>query len=310
MKYSLLLIGIASALVANGGDLAKPALRTDPSPASSKGSVPAWFQGVWSRDWIDIKGKPRDESTLVRDVQTPILYGDVRIPADRPSFPHANSLADLTDQELSTLFQQNGFSGSTSLKGKIASWTFDIIYPPPNGGDIGRLEQVGPSTVYEYAPDNSWMESWWLLSDGDGKFLGVKVTTFASGVERTDRILTVAGDHFVFARNRSKDLPPAKSFSDLIAKTHANRATIIEYLDCELSYGLVRGGKIPWEIQLSTFPWKEGKRLEFANEIAISASTGKLEPRISVRPGEKWTFPVNTMKMDDLKKLFPTRTVR
>jgi hypothetical protein len=304
MKHCLLVMIVAFALAANGEDLAQPALPMNRPSDTLKGLVPSWFTGVWTREWIQVKGKPRDGSTMVRNVQTPILYGDVRIPASRPSFPHANSLGDLTDQELAALFRQNGFSGSTSVQGNISTWSHDIEYRPPSGDDIGRLEQAGPSTVRESGLDNSFVESWWSLSSGDGKYLGIKVTTSAAGIERADRILTVAGDHFVFARNRPKDLPPAKSFADLIAKTQANRATIIEYLDCELSYGLVRGGKIRWEIQLSTFPWKEGKHLEFVDQITLNASTGKLEPGKSVRFGEKWTFPVNTMKIDDLKKLF------
>lgn len=133
---------------------------------------------------------------------------------------------------------------------------------------------------------------------------GCKVTTFSAGNERADRILTVAGDHFVFARNRPKDLPPAKSFADLVTKNHTNRATLIEYLDCEFSYGLVRGGETPWEIQLSTLPWKAGTRLEFADQIAVNESTGKLSPRAEAHPGENWTVMVNTMKPHDLKAVF------
>jgi len=301
---SILFTIITSVLAVAGGDQMPATPQLNRASSASKSTVPFWFLGAWMRDWIKIKNDPPQGSTAVRDVQTPILYGDVRIPAARPMFRHAKSLEDLTNQELESLFQQDGFSGSTSFRGNTASWTHDISYGPVNGVDVGRLERISPSAVYESALDNSYQESWWSLSSGDGKYLGIKVATFSAGKERADRILTVAGDHFVFARNRPKDLPPAKSFADLVTKNHTNRATLIEYLDCEFSYGLVRGGKTPWEIQLSTLPWKEGTRLEFADQIEVNESTGKLSPRAEVRPGENWTVMVNTMKPHDLKAVF------
>jgi len=263
-------------------------------------SVPAWFLGVWKLEWIRKQGEPPADTRIVRDIQTPIVFGSVRIPRDRPSFPHATSLADLTDPELAGLLAQQGFSGSTSFEGLVSTWRRDIDYQPPGDPDIGRLERVSPSSVYEHALDDSFTEYWWSLSSGDGKFLGVKILRG----QRADRILSVAGDHFVFARNRAKDLPPADSLADLVAKTRPTRETLLEYLDCELSYGLVRGGRVPWEIRLSTLPWKEGRQLELASQIAIDPATGTLSPRGARPSGETWTYPVNTMTVEDLKILF------
>jgi hypothetical protein len=107
----------------------------------------------------------------------------------------------------------------------------------------------------------------------------------------------------VYARNRARDLPKADSLTALVAAQHATRAQIIEYLDCEFSYGTVRSGRIPWEIHYSTLPWREGKALDFAKDIVIDPG-GKPTPR-APGVGETWTVPVNTMVRDDLIALFP-----
>ena len=70
------------------------------------------------------------------------------------------------------------------------------------------------------------------------------------------------------------------------------------------SFGVVRGGRVPWEITLSTFPWREGKRLEFADQLVFDSATGKLKPN-QFALGEQWTVAVNTLNPDDLKALFP-----
>ena len=117
----------------------------------------------------------------------------------------------------------------------------------------------------------------------------------------------MAGDHFAYARNRPKDLPAAPSLAELIAKSQATRETVLGYLDCELSHGYVRGGRVPWEIANSTLPWREGSPLELADLIAID-SAGRLEARAA--PGETWTFALNTMHADDLRVLFPAKGAR
>ena len=280
-----------------------------PSPSgdgrSSEASVPSWFLGAWMREWIQEKGKSPDSSVLVRYVQTPIFYGDVRIPSNRAVSPNANSIDDLTDAELRSLLRQKGFTGAMSLKGGVATWTHDMDYQPPNSeDDVGKVEQVHPNLIREHGPDESYVESWWRLSSGDGRFLVVKITRNDGKSERVDRMLSLAGDHFVFARNRPKALPPAGSLEELVEKSHPTRTEIIQMVDCEFSFGVVRGGRIPWEVTLSTMPWKQGKRLEFTGQLVFDSITGKVKPK-QIAPGEEWTFAVNTLNQDELKTLFP-----
>ena len=119
---------------------------------------------------------------------------------------------------------------------------------------------------------------------------------------RLFRGLVVGGDRFVYARNRVTELPMADSLDALIASTHATRGQIIAYLDCELSVGRVRGGSVPWTIETSTLPWREGRHLDFIDEITTRDGESALAPRkVS---GEQWTVPINTLSRRELKALF------
>lgn len=266
--------------------------------------LPSWFLGAWTREWVRSAGVT-DNTVTVRFLQTPTMFGDVRIPSGRPRFPHAASLTDLSDQDLAALAEQRGFFGFTTIEGNIATWHHEIDYQPDDGGvDIGRLERVGTSSMYEHALDDSYLERWWSLTSGDGKYLVVRVSKRDHDVQRLDRVLLVTGDHFAYARNRPKDLPAGGSLKELIASSHATGEAVRDYLDCELSHGYVRGANIPWEIVNSTLPWREGRGLELPDRIVVDAAG-----RLSALPaaGETWTFPVNTMGAEDLRVLFPAR---
>ena len=267
-----------------------------PAPLPS-GQLPAWLPGVWSREWIERHGR-RTSPFTVRYLQTPSSFGDLRIPAGQPRLK-AESFAGLTDDDLRALAQQRGFIGHTTADNLIATWHHEIDFQPPDtSADIGRLERLSPGRMYEHALDSSYTEHWVSLTSGDGRFLAVRVERGG----RLDRILLVAGDHFVYARNRARDLPAAASLDSLIATTRATRAQIVEYLDCELSVGRIRGGTVPWEIQYSTLPWREGRHLDFVDRIGVSP-TGGLAPRAEA--GETWTVPTNTVDPGDLGVWFP-----
>jgi hypothetical protein len=248
------------------------------------------------REWYKTKDDPTPQEThVVRDLQTPTVFGSVRIPRSRPAFPGARSFADLDDAQLAVLLEQRGgFAGTAAFDGDLALWTHEIEFRPPfTQADTARLERTGPTTVLEKGLDGDFFELWWSMSSGDGKYLGIKVVNGT----RTERMLVVIGDHFVYARNRARDLPAAASLTALVAETQATRAQIIEILDCELSYGTVRSGRVPWEIRYSTLPWREGVPLDFVREITLDAAGAPVP-----RPG--WTVPVNTFTAGDLRILF------
>ena len=259
-------------------------------------ALPAWLLGAWKREWIRRGGGAPTNTLTVRYLQTPYWFGDVRIPVDRPRIA-ARSLAELGDAELAALAKQRGFFGYTTVSGDVSTWHHEIDYQPSDGSpDTGRIERAGTSSMLEHGLDGSFVEHWWSLAAGDGRFLTVRVVRAG----RLDRMLVVTGDHFLYARNRASDLPAGESLTALAAT--ATREQLLAYLDCELSYGTVRGGSVPWQISHSTLPWHEGARLPFVDALTVDAA-GALAARAAA--GETWTIPTNTLAADDLRVLFP-----
>ena len=251
--------------------------------------------GAWQRDWIRRHGGAPDAAVTVRYVQTPSVFGDVRIRSDRPATRGAASFADLSDDQLAALARQNGFADTTTIDRTNATWHHEIDFQPSDGGaDIGRIEPAGEGKMFEHALDASYVESWSALGGTAGPFLAVTVARGA----RVDQLLAVAGDHFVYARARASALPAGDSITDVIAKIHATRETIIAYLDCEISYGTTRG----WQIEHSTLPWREGKRLAFADQIVVDA-TGQPVARAATA-GDTWRIAVNRFAIAQLRALF------
>ena len=249
--------------------------------------------GLTIREGVDAKDMSTWAPKYVFVVQSPRQVGDVRVPHARPSI-RATSFAEMTDDELASLVDQWGFVGTTTFADNIATWHPEIEYQPPSGeADTGKVVRVGDRRFDEHALDGSFVEHWWRVASGDHQFLAIEVRQQG----RLDRFLVVAGDHFVYARNRARDLPKADSLKALFESTHATRAEKIEMLDCELSYGLVRGAGRPWQIVRSTLPWREGVSLELPREVEVRG--GRLVPRDG-----SWTIPINTFDVGDLEVMF------
>jgi hypothetical protein len=260
--------------------------------------VPAWLAGVWSREWIERAGT-RTSSFDVHYLQTPSAFADFRIPRERAVLTHAKSFADLTDRELLLLARQRGFAGTTTVAGDLATWHHEVDFQPPDSSpDIGRLERVNDAYMLEHALDSSYVESWHSISSGEGRFLALRIEREG----RLEHALVIVGDHFLYVRNRQRDLPQAESLDSLIASTQATRAQIIAYLDCEFSMGLVASDSVPWVIQQSTLPWREGRRLEFVDELAVSGGAlTLLAPR---HDGAVFSVSVNTFSKGELEGMF------
>jgi hypothetical protein len=260
---------------------------------------PEWMRGSWTRDWIDRRGQ-RSSAFDVHYLQTPTLYGDMRIPDGRPSFAGASSFAELSDAQLHALAKQRGFTGRTMVSGLLSTWLHDVDFQPADtSADIGRLERRGDDAMYEHALDSSYVESWQRHSDGSDRFLAIRIEQ----ERRVQQVLLVAGDAFIYVRNRARDLPAAESIESLIAATHADRAQIIAWLDCEFSTGRVTGGALPWEIVKSTLPWREGRHLDFVDGVTVATSTAL--PVSRAPPVGHWTVPVNTLSRAELVRIFP-----
>ncbi len=270
-----------------------------PSPREESVPPPSWMHGVWTREWIEVRGV-RSSRFAVQYLQTPTLFADLRLPIERPSFSRATSFADLTDAELLLLAHQRGFAGRVTAVADTITWHHEIDFQPHDGtADIGRVERVGPGQMYEHALDSSYVESWRSVASGDSAFLVVRVEQAG----RLEQTLLIVGDHFLYVRNRSADLPAAPSLDSLIKATHATREQIIAYLDCEFSTGRVRGGSVPWEVQASTLPWRQGRPLGFVSRLQLSPDSAHLSGRGERM--EQWSVSINTLPKAQLAGLFP-----
>jgi hypothetical protein len=193
------------------------------------------------------------------------------------------------------LAHQHGFAGTTTVEGDQATWHHEIDFQPVgDDADIGRIEPAGDRRMLEHALDASYVESWSMLEPANGAFFAVRVVRG----DRVEQLLAIAGTRFVYARARAAPLPQAASIPAAVAASHATRDEIIAYLDCEISYGRVAD----WQIERSTLPWRQGKRLAIADRIAIDAH-GVPSARAAA-PGETWNFPVNTLSVAALQALF------
>ena len=280
-----------------GHQVATEGSSTAPATAPAM-SPPTWMLGVWTREWIERKGT-RSSPLDVHYLQTPDFFADVRIPHDRPAFANAASFADLTDADLLLLAKQKGFTGHVRAAGDTITWQHEIDFQPPDGdADIGRVERIGSGRMYEHALDRSYVESWKSVATGESAFLVIRSTR----ARRLERLLLVVDDHFLYVRNREKDLPNAVSLDSLIHATHASRATIIAFLDCEFSTGRVRAGSVPWEIQSSTLPWNTGRRLAIVDSIAVMPDSSQV--RISAASTTQWSVSTNTLSKAALTTIF------
>jgi hypothetical protein len=267
--------------------------------------APEWLTGVWERKAIWFGSAEPDDSTRVFYVQTPSLSADIRIPESRSDASNAIGLEDLPDTKLEELLAQEGFAGGVETEDNIVTWQREIGFQPPTGiPDVGRCTLDEPYMI-EKGIHLDYTEKWQRIDDGNGQFLAMRIDADDKGP--ANQILVVAGDHFIYARDRKKALEPAKSLNHLLQLKGFNRERLIRYLDCEFSYGRVRAGKKPWEIYLSTFPFKEGQALFAPGEMEVLPDSGVVyqhsgQNRSTVRRG--WLIRENTLSRSDLMALW------
>jgi hypothetical protein len=229
--------------------------------------VPHHYLGVWQRTFLQ-SAAGVDKSSRVYWLQTPVLHADIRIPADRPAFKDKQSLLDFSLSELHQLVGQKGFAGETSVIGSSCLWLRHIDYQPPGTGhDIGNMEFSG-TQILETGLAKNYSEIWERLPDSQGATYAFQFSEENSAypAQPQSGVLVVSGDYFIFARDRATALPQSFSLEALLNEKEYTRPQLIELLDFEVSFGHIANGNIPWEILLSTLPFREGKPL-------ITAST-------------------------------------
>ena len=262
--------------------------------------APEWLTGVWVRKALWFEDADPDYSTRVFYVQTPTLFGHIRIPESRPDASNAICLSDLHDTELKKLAIQEGFAGYVEIADDVVTWQREIDFQPPAEiPDVGRCT-VDKQYMIETGIHSDYSEKWQRIEDGKGQFLAMQIA--GDEGKLANHILVVAGDHFLYARGRKHSLEPATSLHHLLQLRGMNRERLIRYLDCEFSYGLVHGGRTPWEIYLSTLPFKEGQKLFAPGEMEVLPDLGVVYQHsrgLDSTAKQKWMISENTLSSSD-----------
>ena len=231
-------------------------------------TVPGWLRGLWQRLSIETADGQRDTQTQVFYLQTSSCFGDLRVPIDRPDLKHA-SFASLTQEDISALSKQQGFAGIAQFEQGQCQWFRYIDYQPPQAvRDVGLLYwQDG--VLIEDGVDQVYREEWQKVDDGDGDYTALVLIDDTSAQASTwQASLVIAGDYFIYSHNRSIALPAAETLTDCVTGTTAFEKQQ-DYLACEISFGLCQSGEVPWEIQRSTIPWREGSALWSVSDLVI-----------------------------------------
>ncbi len=258
--------------------------------------VPPWAQGLWRRHSMRQEGGLVDDTTQVFWAQTPTLFADVRIPAERPDTAGKTSLADYDDDGLLLLARQQGFAGSLPIDGQICRWQRAIDYQPTRPWlDEAAMFREGDNLI-EIGIHDNYFEDYTLVDDGGGRFL-------ALDCPEQKQLLVVVGSRFLFVRDREMALPDGAELADLVAE--AEPAEKRALLDCEFSLGHGLDGDDLWQIELSTLPFREGQPL-----FAASSWRFDLEGQRAVETTDAgtrvWTVYSCTLNQDALSRLFPS----
>jgi hypothetical protein len=268
---------------------------------AEQNAAPKWLTGVWERKALWLGSAEPDYATRVVYVQTQTLFGDIRIPESRSGASNANCLEDLHDSELKELATQEGFAGYVEIADNVVTWQREIDFQPPTGiPDTGQC-MVDKQHMIEKGIHSDYSEKWQRIDDGDGQFLAMQTEGDEGKVAK--QILVVAGDHFLYARGRKHSLEPVKSLNHLFQIKDFTREQMIRYLDCEFSYGRVRSGRKPWEIYLSTLPFKEGHSLITPGEMEVLLDLGVVyqhSRNISSTLKRHWHISVSTLASSDM----------
>ncbi len=230
--------------------------------ADTAATVPLALCGLWRRVVLETPDAPPDSTTRVWWLQTPTLYVDLRVPAERKGVTSRTTLDAATNADLAALALQAGFAGQTWLDDALCRWRRDIDYQPPTGvPDEGRL-RIDDGWIVEDGVHASYREVWQREDDSTGDWIARRWTERDGRPDARGCYLVAGGAWFLFARARGgPPLEQAPSLAELLARRGADRATRAALLDLEISLGRRGAGTAPraWRIEVSTLPHREGE---------------------------------------------------
>lgn len=240
-------------------------------------NVPETCIGVWQR--LDGAGN----TCRAYWVQTRRLHASVLIPPERPQCAGKASLAECSDEELFQLAAQSGVAGTCIIDGDMLQRRRQLDYQTTRGKPFIRRIHAEGDQLQEETTAGTEKINWLRISEVDAEIIALRFQDEVGldiGGNRKG-VLLVIGDHFIFLRDRAVFAPHSDSLQDLIECKEFTHAQLVELLDFEISFGLRNAGRMPWEIQLSTLPFREGMPLFKDGEFeAIVRHAGRMPQRI------------------------------
>jgi hypothetical protein len=266
--------------------------------------------GLWQRQVIEFEDGTADRSMRVFWGQTGLYFVDIRIPADRPKIIERDASA-LSASALAALSLQRGFSGTLTRKGNLFTWNRLIDYQPSTGRPDQGLVDIEANTLRERGtPETalgvSYTEIYERICPAENICAALTLdthgSTFTSSAAPSNSVLIILDDRFMFARARATELPVTATggMLSLIEEAKDDKRQITGILDCEISMGRLGKAGFAWDIDLSTMPWREGKRL-FPRGAFIHQD-GKIRQTTDL--GDfLWTIEESTLSTADLVDL-------
>jgi hypothetical protein len=246
--------------------------------------VPDAWQGAWQRLQQGV------DAPRAYWLQTLRLHASILIPAGRPDFSGASSLADLSLDELLWLAEQQGVAGTCIVEGDTLHRRRQVDFQTSRGKPFIRRMRREGELLREETTSGSTPLTWQRISPPEAEVIALRFQDDDGGTAADQRkgYLLVVGDCFLFVRDRGGFVPHAESLRVLAECKDYERETLIELLDFEASFGLRAGSRQPWEILLSTLPFREGKPLLAPGAFdAIIKHAGRLPQRVN-RDGKMW----------------------
>lgn len=194
-------------------------------------------------------------------MQTYSLFAQLRIPTERPEFEPVSTLSELSDESLLWLARQEGFAGRSVFEGARVQRERALSFQRPFGPDSARVFLTG-GVLVEEGIDGDYVDQWRTIADcaTDDLVALELVKDCESNGRNAARagLLLVVGDYFIYAMERRPVFTSDEPLAALVERA-SGREEKAALLDCEISFGRRRGSRIPWEIELSTLPFREGR---------------------------------------------------
>jgi len=224
-------------------------------------NVPQSYLGIWQRTLL-IQAGMVDDSSLVLWLQTEQYHVDIRIPAHRPIFTSIHQLEDCSDEQLSWLANQQGFTGVTQISGNTTEWIREHDFQPSNGRrDIGEMEFETDDILMESGLDSDYIERWERVFNSHLNLSVKQIVGENRHAKKVHARLFTANSTFAFVRPRNKPLPNATSLSEAIDDFQPNRELLLDWLDFEISFGEIADEHHGY-VTHSTLPFREGQKVK------------------------------------------------